>query len=547
MKRLLFAVSLTMLGLVVVPASALAATAYVDVGGPLTTGCTTPASPCATITQGLTTAGPGGSVIVDDGGSYLEQVTIAGGQAVRVENFDGVPSGVHAFVDGGAGSAFTITGPGASLDKFDISGDVSGVQVDAANVTIRNGVFQEPTENNGQVQANLNATGLTLTGNVFIGAPTPADGGIGAALGAGGTLTDNSFEDLSTAVYVSGGPTLSFERNSVEAGGLVVDTADVDVEVASSTFSGGLVPGASVGIRLQQNGPGSFEASITRSRVTGYANGVAVFDTTGPVTVDDTLIAENPIWGLLMVDSVAGSADVTATNITTVGNGDSNILGGDLGNQNASLTLDSSIVGQAIDVFASASCAITFSRGPVIGSGCSGFQTSEDPRLRELDEFGDPDYSLEPGSAMIDAGNPASPAAALDLNGDPRALDGIPGCGSDVARRDIGADEFVPTAPDCTPPETTISGKPKAKVKSKKKRSKATFEFLASEAGSSFECSLDQGAFTTCSSGFEASVKAKKKFKPHSFRVAAMDAAGNRDLTPAEYKWKVKRKPKRRR
>ena len=37
-------------------------------------------------------------------------------------------------------------------------------------------------------------------------------------------------------------------------------------------------------------------------------------------------------------------------------------------------------------------------------------------------------------------------------------------------------------------------------------------------------------------------VKVKARRKPHSFSVVAVDAAGNRDSTPATYSWKVKRK-----
>ena len=61
---------------------------------------------------------------------------------------------------------------------------------------------------------------------------------------------------------------------------------------------------------------------------------------------------------------------------------------------------------------------------------------------------------------MIDLGNPADPGAGdIDFDGDDRASDGTPAC-SAVDRRDIGADEFVPAAIDCVPPETTIVSGP---------------------------------------------------------------------------------------
>jgi hypothetical protein len=72
------------------------------------------------------------------------------------------------------------------------------------------------------------------------------------------------------------------------------------------------------------------------------------------------------------------------------------------------------------------------------GNGCAGFQTTVDPRFK-VDG-----YHLRTVSPMIDAGNPNAPGpSALDIDGDPRALDG-PDNGScaESATRDIGADEY---------------------------------------------------------------------------------------------------------
>jgi large repetitive protein len=69
----------------------------------------------------------------------------------------------------------------------------------------------------------------------------------------------------------------------------------------------------------------------------------------------------------------------------------------------------------------------------------------------------------------------------------------------------------------------------------------ATFEFSSSEAGSTFECSLDGTAFVACNSPDGVKVKKGK----HSFAVRAMDAAGNVDASPATDGWKVKKKKKK--
>jgi DNA-binding beta-propeller fold protein YncE len=96
-------------------------------------------------------------------------------------------------------------------------------------------------------------------------------------------------------------------------------------------------------------------------------------------------------------------------------------------------------------------------------------------------------------------------------------------------------------AGDTAAPETTITGAPKPKVKTKKKKSKATFSFTSSEAGSTFECSLDNRPFGACTS--PAQMKVRKG--NHTFSVRATDAAGNVDTTPASRAWKVKKKKKK--
>jgi Tol biopolymer transport system component len=105
----------------------------------------------------------------------------------------------------------------------------------------------------------------------------------------------------------------------------------------------------------------------------------------------------------------------------------------------------------------------------------------------------------------------------------------------------FGTDRGVVTVRvlEATPPQTTIVKGPKKKSKLKpgKKRKKAKFTFESSEPGSSFECKLDGGQFTACTSPFKAKVKRGK----HKFAVRATDANGSTDPTPATYRWKVKR------
>ena len=98
--------------------------------------------------------------------------------------------------------------------------------------------------------------------------------------------------------------------------------------------------------------------------------------------------------------------------------------------------------------------------------------------------------------------------------------------------------ESSPKAPtDTSPPDTTL-----IKPLKKTKDTTPTFKFSSSEAGSTFECKVDKGAFAACSSPF--TLKKLKKGK-HTLEVRATDAAGNPDPSPAQASFKVKRKKKK--
>jgi hypothetical protein len=89
---------------------------------------------------------------------------------------------------------------------------------------------------------------------------------------------------------------------------------------------------------------------------------------------------------------------------------------------------------------------------------------------------------------------------------------------------------------DTTPPDTVIDTGPSGTVSS----ASASFGFSSNEAGSTFECSLDGGNFSSCSSPKSYSGLTDGS---HTFSVRAKDAAGNVDPTPATRTWTVSTAP----
>jgi hypothetical protein len=85
---------------------------------------------------------------------------------------------------------------------------------------------------------------------------------------------------------------------------------------------------------------------------------------------------------------------------------------------------------------------------------------------------------------------------------------------------------------DLTPPETTITDGPAGPTAS----SAATFGFVSSEPGSTFECSLDGAAFSACTS---PNAYTGLTLGAHGFAVRATDSATNVDPTPATRDWTV--------
>jgi hypothetical protein len=92
-------------------------------------------------------------------------------------------------------------------------------------------------------------------------------------------------------------------------------------------------------------------------------------------------------------------------------------------------------------------------------------------------------------------------------------------------------EDTVDVTLDRTRPVSSIDSAPSDPTSS----TTASFSFTASEA-SSFECELDGGGFTTCTSPWTHTSLADGS---HTFHVRATDLAGNTEMPPAQLSWTV--------
>ncbi len=105
-----------------------------------------------------------------------------------------------------------------------------------------------------------------------------------------------------------------------------------------------------------------------------------------------------------------------------------------------------------------------------------------------------------------------------------RAVDAAGNLDASPATRNWTADNVAP--------ETTIDSGPTGSVSN----TSATFNFSSNEAGSTFQCQLDGGGFSSCTSPVTYNSLSQGS---HNFQVRATDPAGNTDASPAVRSWTV--------
>jgi Ca2+-binding RTX toxin-like protein len=92
--------------------------------------------------------------------------------------------------------------------------------------------------------------------------------------------------------------------------------------------------------------------------------------------------------------------------------------------------------------------------------------------------------------------------------------------------------------PDRKPPRTSILRGPQRTLLSHSRLRKVVFAFGASESSATFRCKLDRSPFKPCRSPRSYRLRPGR----HTFRVFAIDRAGNRDRSPALFAFRVRRR-----
>jgi hypothetical protein len=531
-----FAALITGTLLALVPTTAGAATICVGVAG---AGCNT------------TVAGVQAALDAAKASSANDEVVIGAGR------FEG-PFSYLPFTDSGTlkisgqGDETVLTAPGptsSAITVLELGKDSAGHVADVADLA---------------VHAPTNTAGLN-PGNVGIRAAGAVD------------RVHVVFDANDASANAPAGVVLS-------TSGAVVRNSDIELPATNNFGTGVLVQGLNLAVAplvadshiLAPIGVAAAPQALTvvRSRILSSIRGVEACN--GPVTIEDSLIRVTGSSGVgLEAEGGArcGSipSSVTARQLTIVGNGAAGQVGVlvrvGVAGQTPVADLSLSIVRHLVTAFQTQ----TVTPGvATIRVGASDFEASRhfessggggtavfeqpQPNIDADPLFQDElagVFSLLPGSPAIDSSfsPPLAPGESpTDIEGNPRVLDGN---GDGVAARDMGAFESpaVPPPPtaagaatvivDKTPPDTKISRGPKQTLKvSGHRRAAVSFSFESTEAGSSFQCELDKGAFSFCRSP----TKERLKVGTHVFRVRAIDAAGNVDRTPATQRIKVVRK-----
>jgi predicted outer membrane repeat protein len=381
-----------------------------------------------------------------------------------------------------------ITGPGADLLTIDFNGGNNNKYIEythgnlaISNLSITNGSYT--------IYQNGGDGDFTLSNMIFRG----NTGGPQLYLYGEGnvTITNTQFientanDDSGSAIYMSGN-----EGNG-------------NLTITNSLFSGNTSIYNGGAIYLEK-----------ASRVT----------ITNSTFVDNSTSSDN--GGAI---ALYGDIPVSITNSTFSNNTAS--TGGAFYVAEGEVTITNSIFSGtdtcAVDTGTITSLGYNIDSGTSCGFAETGDLSSTDPLLDPSgphDNGGPvPTIALLEGSPAINAGDDET-APDTDARGFAR-----------VGVSDIGAYEYGSTPPDTTPPSTIITP-----LGSFPTTDTSSSFILTADEPATFECSLDEASFTSCTASYTTPILA---VGTHTLAVRAIDVSNNTDVSPAIFSWDIIRRP----
>jgi parallel beta-helix repeat protein len=479
-------------------------------------------------------------------GNVIEGLTVRENELTAIELFDARGANAirdNTVEDNGGGIALVSGTTGALVEDNDLS------------------------RNSGAALLVRDATGNRLEDNEVVGG---GDLGVGLERATGNTLFDNEIEGTS-----DGGIEIRdsshgnrVEDNDVSAAGdtgIMVDLSDRNELVGNTTHfmsdSGITLVSANDGVVRGNDlrfGTGGLQMDgSSRNRVEGNnasdSTGIGIElggDSFGNVVAENVAL-DNGATGIYVADeALTEPGNVVARNLTGRNGGDGIVLakGGHVVQGN---------VARANGGWGIHAAPGTIDVGGNLASGngqpgqCVGVACDDAPAPPETALTGKPedptgstsatfffegiDDEAEPGfECRLDSGLDT----AFSTCSSPWTYTGLgSGTHTFAVRALVGADRDPTPAAyswtvDAVAPETAIGAGPAGATAS----TSAVFSFSSSEAGSTFACALDGGAFALCESP-----RAYGGLAPggHRFEVRATDTVGNDDPTPASRTWTI--------
>lgn len=409
-----------------------------------------------------------------------------------------------------------LIGAGRSVTTIipsDTSSAVTALHVDGpAGTRVESLGASLPGNDSASTDAGISLLGATVAQDVLVDG-IGASSVRGVTLGGGTTLT---------------GSTVNLP--ALDPNGL--DPAN-DAVIAFDTGQASIVDSSLKGTNGVRTS--AVDLDVQRTSIDAYIGAGA---DSGTISLADSLIdlgARDDARGFQAANfnNSTNPIEISATNVTIAGGGTNSI--GAVAEADSSSTGEDSTVSLNSTIIEGAALSLALRADNGETATIDTFNSDYDPSTiaddDDLDDSGQPDvgitilnetartdlapgfgtnFHLSASSPLIDQGDPAAPApGALDIDGDPRAVDGDNNC---VSRRDVGSDEFV--AP---PPTAQFNSGP---AEGGATKDSPIFGLASSRAcAPSFLCSLDNTFEAGCTSPHDVGHLSDG---PHSLSVQAL-------------------------